>query len=260
MSQLYLVSIGPGDHQLLPPLARQAIAAARAVVGYGRYLDLLGDLCAHATCHARGLGEERARVHLALDLAAGGEPTALIGGGDIGIYALATLLFESLAQQQQGEVGTAAWQQVEVAVIPGISAMQANASASGAILGHDFCAISLSDLLTPWDLITKRIECAAAGDFIITFYNPVSAQRHWQLDHARNLLLQHRPPTTPVVIGRNLTRPDQTVTIIELQALRAAEVDMLTCVTVGNSQTQRLTHRQQEWVYSPRGYGSGVGA
>ncbi|MCJ8300893.1 MAG: precorrin-3B C(17)-methyltransferase [Pseudomonadales bacterium] len=254
MKKLFIIGTGPGDLQLLTPKAQQAISASTELVAYGLYLDLLGDICAGKNRHDLPLGEEINRARLALDLAAQGKETALISSGDIGIYAMATLVFELLDRQLQGLEQSPHWLEVDIQVIPGISAMQAGASAVGALLGHDFCTISLSDLLTPWETIKKRIECAAAGDFVVSFYNPVSKKRDWQLNSARDILLASRPANTPVLIGRQLTRPEQSINIIQLQDLDAKDVDMFTMVSVGNSESRHIVNGDKEWLYTPRGY------
>ncbi|MBL4827827.1 MAG: precorrin-3B C(17)-methyltransferase [Spongiibacteraceae bacterium] len=254
MTKLFVIGSGPGDTQLLTPKAASAIAASSDLVAYGLYLDLLGDLGDQKTLHDLALGEEIARARLALDLAASGKATALISSGDIGIYAMATLVFELLDQQLQGQENHPEWLDVEIDVIPGISAMQAAASSAGAILGHDFCTISLSDLLTPWKTIEKRIHSCGNGDFVVSFYNPKSNKRDWQINTARDILLQYRPATTPVIIGRQLSRKDESLRFIELQQLDAKDIDMFTLVTVGNSETRHIINGQQQWVYTPRGY------
>ncbi|WP_286239416.1 precorrin-3B C(17)-methyltransferase [Neptuniibacter halophilus] len=254
MTQLFVVGTGPGDAQLVAPKALQAIAASSDLVAYGLYLDLLGEVCDGKQHHDLPLGEEIGRARLALDLAAGGKTTALISSGDIGIYAMATLVFELLDQQLQGRENNPQWLDVEIEVIPGISAMQAGSSRVGAMLGHDFCTISLSDLLTPWKTIEKRIHSAGAGDFVVSFYNPVSKKRDWQLNRARDILLQYRPAETPVLLGRQLTRDDESVRIITLAELDAKDVDMFTLVSVGNSESRHIINGSKEWVYTPRGY------
>ncbi len=254
MTQLYVVGTGPGDAQLVAPKALSAINASSDLVAYGLYLDLLGDVCDNKQHHDLPLGEEIGRARLALDLAASGKTTALISSGDIGIYAMATLVFELLDQQLQGKEEHPEWLDVEIEVIPGISAMQAGASRVGAMLGHDFCTVSLSDLLTPWETIEKRIHSAGTGDFVISFYNPVSKKRDWQLNSARDILLQYRPAETPVLLGRQLTRDDESIRIIRLDELDAKDVDMFTMVSVGNSESKHIVNGSKEWVYTPRGY------
>ena len=261
MNKLFLASTGPGDPALITPRAREAIRASTDLVAYGLYIDLLEELCAGKIRHDLPLGEEIGRAKLALDLASSGKTTALMSSGDIGIFAMATLVFELL----DGEIQTSGsddsaqhspWLDVDIEVIPGVSAMQANASSAGALLGHDFCAISLSDLLTPWQTIEKRVHCAGEGDFVISFYNPVSRKRNWQLNTARDILLTYRPGNTPVVLGRNLTREDHSIEHTTLEQLDASEVDMFTCVSIGNRESRHFTHPKtnKQWVYTPRGY------
>lgn len=252
MTQLYLIGTGPGADDLLTPRARAAIAASSDLVAYGFYLDILGEDIAGKQQHERPLGDEIGRARLALELAAAGRPTALISSGDIGIYAMATLVFELLDPEKNAV--PAEWHDVQIDVVPGISAMQAASAHVGAMLGHDFCTISLSDLLTPWETIQQRVHCAGQGDFVVSFYNPVSRKRDWQLNHARDILLQYRPATTPVIIGRQLTRPEESVHITTLAQLDASDVDMFTLVSVGNSETQVITHRGENRLYTPRGY------
>ena len=254
MSKLFVMGMGPGDLGLVAPNATKALAACSDWVAYGYYLELLGELSEGKTFHDLPLGEEIGRARLALDLAAKGKTTALISSGDIGIYAMATLVFELLDQQLQGKENHPEWLDVEIEVIPGISAMQAGASRVGAMLGHDFCTVSLSDLLTPWETIDKRIHAAGAGDFVISFYNPVSRKRDWQLNHARDVLLQYRPASTPVMIGRQLTRPEEEITFTALGELDAKDVDMFTMVSVGNSESRHIVNGEKHWIYTPRGY------
>ena len=184
-------------------------------------------------------------MRAALDLAAEGRSVALVSSGDAGIYAMATLVFELLARGEQ-----VAWNRVEIAVAPGISALQAAAARAGAPLGHDFCAISLSDLLTPWAAIETRLKAAAEADFVVALYNPVSSRRREALPRARDILLGRRPNDTPVVIARNLGRDGESVRTVELAALTESDADMLTVLIVGSSQTRRVGR----WVYTPRGY------
>lgn len=254
MSKLFVMGMGPGDLGLVAPNATKALAVCSDWVAYGYYLDLLGELSEGKTFHNLPLGEEIGRARLALDLAAQGKNTALISSGDIGIYAMATLVFELLDMQLQGKENHPEWLDVDIEVIPGISAMQAGASRVGAMLGHDFCTISLSDLLTPWETIDKRLHACGAGDFVVSFYNPVSKKRDWQLNHARDVLLQYRPATTPVMIGRQLTRPEEEITFTTLGGLDAKDVDMFTMVSVGNSDTKHIVNGEKQWIYTPRGY------
>ena len=247
---LAVIGTGPGGAHWRAPEADARVRAATDLVGYGLYLDLLGDAARHKKRHEFALGEEEARVRHALDLAAMGRDVALVSSGDPGIYAMASLVFELLDRG-----GRPDWARVDISVTPGISALQACAARAGAPLGHDFCTISLSDLLTPWPVIEGRIEAAGQGDFVIAFYNPVSKRRTTQLARARRILLRHRPADTPVVLGRNLGRETEQLRIVTLDALAPAEVDMLTVVIVGSSET-RLTPGGR--VYTPRGYGDKV--
>jgi precorrin-3B C17-methyltransferase len=255
MSKLYLVSAGPGDKDLVAPMALKAINASSNLVAYGLYLELLGDVCNNKVHHDLPLGQEIDRARLALDLTASGKTTALISSGDIGIYAMATLVFELLDKQlSNNKNGHPEWLDVEIEVVPGISAMQAGASRVGAMLGHDFCTISLSDLLTPWQTIEKRLHAAGQGDFVVSFYNPRSIKRDWQINTARDILLQYRPASTPVLLGRQLTRDDESINIITLKELHSDNVDMFTLVSVGNSESRHIINGDQQWVYTPRGY------
>jgi precorrin-3B C17-methyltransferase len=254
MTKLYLVGTGPGDKDLIAPKAMAAVLASSDVVAYGLYLDLLGSVCDGKTHHDLPLGEEIGRARLALDLAASGKTTALVSSGDIGIYAMATLVFELLDQQLQGKERHPEWLDVDIEVVPGISAMQAGASRVGAMLGHDFCTISLSDLLTPWQTIEKRLHACGEGDFVVSFYNPRSKKRDWQINTARDILLQYRPKDTPVLLGRQLTRDDESITITTLEKLHSDDVDMFTLVSVGNSESRHIINGAKEWIYTPRGY------
>lgn len=254
--RLAVVGIGPGAADWLTPEARRLLAGADAVVGYRLYLDLVRPLIAGAEIFTSALGAEEARVRQALTLAAAGRDVALVSSGDAGIYALATLVFECL---EAGGLPEGA-RRAEILVAPGISAMQAAAARAGAPLGHDFCAISLSDLLTPWAAIAARIEAAAAADFVVAFYNPVSQRRRTQLAAAKAILSAHRPPDTPVVLARNLGRDGERVTVVPLSELDPERVDMLTLVLVGASSTRSVAAGGRRWTYTPRGYARKRGA
>lgn len=249
MTTLFIVGTGPGDLNYLSPAAKNAIEQSDHLVAYQLYLDLLGDLTSGKTHHCKALGEEIDRARLALDIAATEGTTALISSGDAGIYAMAAVAFELLEKEAKP-----VWQSINIEVIPSPTAMQLVAARVGAPLGHDFCTISLSDLLTPWETIETRIDAAGRGDFVISFYNPVSQKRDWQLNKAREILLNYRPPETPVILGRQMTRPEEQVTIITLGELDASMVDMLTLVLVGNSESRHFTHQGKNLVYTPRGY------
>jgi cobalt-precorrin 5A hydrolase/precorrin-3B C17-methyltransferase len=248
--RLAILGLGPGVAESRTPEVDAALRQASDWVGYKLYLDLLEPLAAGKTRHAFALGAEEERVIHALNLAAAGRDVALISSGDAGIYAMATLVFELIDRGDRAD-----WARLEIAGLPGISAMQVAASRVGAPLGHDFCAISLSDLLTPWPAIERRLRAAAEGDFVVALYNPVSQRRRHQLAAARDILLKHRPAETPVVLGRNLGRPGESLRIIALGELDPDQVDMLTVVLIGASTTRALARPDGgQWVYTPRGY------
>jgi cobalt-precorrin 5A hydrolase/precorrin-3B C17-methyltransferase len=247
---LAVVGLGPGAADWRTPEADRALWRATDLVGYSLYLDLLGARTAGRRRHDFQLGEEEARVRAALDLAAAGRDVALVSSGDPGIYAMAALVFELLEHK-----GRAGWRRVEVSVVPGISALQAAAARAGAPLGHDFCAISLSDLLTPWPVIERRVRAAADGDFVIALYNPVSRRRVEPFRRALEILRAGRPPETPVVLARSLGRPAERVEVIALERLKPEHADMLTLVLIGSSATRTVARRDGlPWVYTPRGY------
>jgi cobalt-precorrin 5A hydrolase/precorrin-3B C17-methyltransferase len=247
---LAIVGIGPGDAASRTHEVDAALRKASDLVGYKLYLDLLGPLTEGKGLHDSDLGAEEARARIALDLAAQGKDVALVCSGDAGIYALATLVYELIDKERNPD-----WERLEITGLPGVSAMQVAAARIGATLGHDFCAISLSDLLTPWPAIEQRLKAAAEGDFVISFYNPVSQRRRSQLAAAKEILLQHRPADTPVLLARNLGRPGETLRVVHLADLNVDDVDMLTLVQVGSS-ASRVVQRPDGgvWVYTPRGY------
>ncbi|MVA55503.1 precorrin-3B C(17)-methyltransferase [Agrobacterium vitis] len=248
---LFVVGIGPGSDGWRSPEVSRMVAASSDLVGYSLYLDLLGSLTDGKARHDFDLGKEEARVVHAMELAGEGKTVALVCSGDAGIYAMATLVFELL---DKGGISAGA-QRIEVQVSPGISALQAAAARIGAPLGHDFCTISLSDLLTPWEHIQRRVKAAGEGDFVIAFYNPVSMKRRTQLAYARDQLLTSRPADTPVILATNLGRPGETVRIVPLAGLNVDDVDMLTVVIVGSSESRTVkTGDGKTWVYTPRGY------
>ena len=242
--ELHLVGSGPGRLDLLSGDARHALARATVWVGYGLYLDLLEPLRRPDQLRRDGrLTEERARCADALELAQAGLKVALISSGDSGIYGMAGLALELWLQQPQQE-------RPRFAVHPGLSALQLAAARAGAPLMHDFCTISLSDRLTPWPVIERRLQAAAAGDFVVALYNPRSLGRDWQLQRATDLLLQGRPATTPVVLARQLGRPEEQVSLHRLGNLPVEQVDMLTLVLIGNSSSYLRDGR----MVTPRGY------
>jgi len=252
--QVMLIGIGPGQSDWRTPEAAKWAQSADELVGYSLYIDILGSAVAHIPRADFALGEEEARCRYALERAATGRDVAIICSGDAGIYAMGALVYELLDRDSAAGGVSAAAKRVRVVSTPGVSALQAAAARSGAILGHDFCTISLSDLLTPWAAIETRIHAAGAGDFVIAFYNPVSRRRRTQLAAARDILLTYRGADTPVVLASQLGRPDEVVKFRRLADLDIDEVDMLTVVMVGSSASRLLDLGRGTSVYTPRGY------
>ena len=245
--RVMLIGIGPGQAIWRTPEATRMIAEADELVGYGFYIDLLGALATGKVRRDFALGEEEKRCRYAITEAAKGKAVAIICSGDAGIYAMGALVYELLASDdEKGRPES----RIAIETAPGISAMQAAAARSGAILGHDFCAISLSDLLTPWAQIERRITGAAEADFVIAFYNPVSKKRRQGLLIAREILLAHRADDTPVILASNLGRADENIRTLTLGELSPDNVDMLTTVMVGATTTKRT----KQGVFTPRGY------
>jgi cobalt-precorrin 5A hydrolase/precorrin-3B C17-methyltransferase len=243
---VHVVGLGPGTPDWRAPAATAALASATDWVGYGLYLDLAADVKSTQQEHRFPLGGEEDRVRHAINLAKEGKDVALICSGDAGIYAMAALVYEVIDLEPS---------RIAVNVIPGISAFQAAAAKAGAMIGHDFCCISLSDLLTPWEAIEKRVTAAAEGDFVISFYNPRSLKRRDQLERAFAILAHHRPPDTPVVIASNLGRPEEQVRVIRFADFNPDDVDMLTLVMVGSSQSKSFARGDGTTAaYTPRGY------
>ena len=252
--RVMLVGIGPGQSAWRTPEASQMVLGADELVGYDLYIDLLGAVAAHIPRRDFKLGEEEARCRYALEAAATGKDVAVICSGDAGIYAMGALVYELLDRSQEAGGVSDAARRVAVVSAPGISALQAAAARSGAILGHDFCAISLSDLLTPWEQIEKRIHAAGAGDFVVAFYNPVSQRRRTQLATAREILMRYRGGDVPVILASNLGRPEERILYRSLETLDIDEVDMLTTVMVGSRSSRQLDLGRGTAVYTPRGY------
>ena len=243
---LSVVGLGPGHPQALTPEAAAALDAADALFGYGPYLDRVPARSGQ-TRHASDNREEGARAAAALRHAAEGANVALVSGGDPGVFAMAAAVCEQI------ESGDAAWRKLDVAVVPGVTAMLAVAARVGAPLGHDFCAISLSDNLKPWELIERRLDAAAGAGFVIALYNPVSRARPWQLGKAFERLRRHLPASTPVVFGRAIGRSDEKVAVCSLDAVDPSTADMATLIIVGSSLT-RVIERPglKPLVYTPR--------
>lgn len=252
--RLSVVGIGPGQASWRTPEVSRLVAEAEELVGYGLYIDLLGPLAAGKIRSDFPLGGEEARCRYALEQAGKGHNVALVCSGDAGIYAMGALVFELLDRSATQMGVSDAARRVDVVCSPGVSALQGAAARAGAPLGHDFCTISLSDLLTPRDDILRRLKAAAEGDFVIAFYNPVSKTRRTLLAEARDILLGHRPPDTPVMLASNLGRPEEHVRYRRLDELEVDEVDMLTVVLVGSSNS-RLAHLGEgPRMFTPRGY------
>ena len=245
-AKLYLIGIGPGALEHITPAAQAALQEADSVVGYRPYIEQVRPLLPGKDLVAMELGQELERAAKAVDLAFSGRCVALVSSGDAGIYGMAGPLFRVLADR--GWDGKTP----QVEIFPGVSAIQAAASLLGAPLMQDFCAISLSDLLTPWETILQRLEAAAEGDFVVALYNPRSRERDWQLLEAQRILLEHRSGATPVGIVRDAYRPSQRVLITDLQQLdeNVDAIDMVTIVIVGNSSSY-LDHG---FMVTPRGY------
>lgn len=243
--QLYLVGTGPGALEQMTPAAQTAVTQADAVIGYSLYLDLIKPLQRPGQMvEALAITQERQRAQRAIALAQWGLTVAVVSSGDCGIYGMAGLVLEEL--RSLGWDGKTP----KIEVFPGISALQAAAARVGAPLMHDFCAISLSDLLTPWQVIQKRLEAAAIGDFVTALYNPRSQQRSQQILNAQQIFLTHRDPDTPVAIVRSAYRPDEHIMLTTLEQMLQFPIDMLTIILIGNSSTRHYNN----WMITPRGY------
>ena len=237
------MGIGPGSLDDMTPRARQAIADADLIVGYDTYLDLIKELLSGKASIGTGMMQEIDRCQAAVDQAIAGKQVAVISSGDPGIYGMAGLILELVAKQPVVN-------QPEVTVIPGISAVGAAAAVLGAPLMHDFAVISMSDLLTPWEVIEKRIEMAAAGDFVIAIYNPKSVKRTNQIETVRAITLKYRGPDTPVGIVHHATRDKEAMTLSTLDQFTHEYIDMFSLVLIGNSQTYVADGK----MVTPRGY------
>lgn len=252
--KLSIVGIGPGQHSWRTPEASALVSEADELVGYGLYIDILGPLAVGKDRSDFPLGGEEARCRYALEQAGKGKNVALICSGDAGIYAMGALVFELLDRDENDMGVSQAAKRIEVQCTPGVSALQAAAARAGAPLGHDFCTISLSDLLTPREDIIRRLHAAAEGDFVIAFYNPVSKTRRTLLVEAREILLKHRPKDTPVMLASSLGRPEEEVRYRRLDELEVDEVDMLTVVLVGSSNSRLTNLGEGPRMFTPRGY------
>lgn len=244
--RLAVVGLGPGDACQLTPEAADTLAAADALYGYGPYLAR-APLRPGQERHASDNREERARAAAALDHAAQGANVALVSGGDPGVFAMAAAVCGEI------DTGPEAWRNLDVAIVPGVTAMLAVAARIGAPLGHDFCALSLSDNLKSWELIERRLDAAAGAGFVLALYNPVSRARPWQLGAALDRLRRLLPATTPVVFGRAVSRPDEATIVTTLAAADPGAADMATLIIVGSAETRVIARPgRPPLVYTPR--------
>ncbi len=252
---LTIVGLGPGSHDLIAPRASQAIQISDVIIGYRLYLEQIRDLLDGKEVHESELTHEVERATLAVRSAQSGRRVCIVSSGDAGIYGMAGLVLNILSCSTE-DAGSAtattdtALRELEVEVVPGISALNASAALLGAPLMHDFAVISLSTLLTPWEIIAHRLSASAAADFVIVLYNPTSKRRTWQLGEAQRLLLASKSATTPVGLVRNAYRPEQKVWLSTLGHLHENDIDMFTTLVIGNSCTQVQRGR----MITPRGY------
>lgn len=250
--RLWVIGLGPGAEDQLTGAALAAVGEATDFFGYGPYvarLRLRDDQVAHVSDNR----EELARARAALDLAASGRAVAVVSGGDPGVFAMAAAVCEAV------EAGPEDWRGIEITMVPGITAMLAVAARCGAPLGHDFCAMSLSDNLKPWEVIEARLRAAAQAGFVLAFYNPVSRARPWQLGEAFEILREVLPARTQVIFGRAVGRPDERITLCALGEATSAMADMATCVIIGSVETRVVAREgMAPLVYTPRAMGRGA--
>lgn len=237
--KIYIVGIGPGDKEYIAPKAYFAIKKSDYIIGYKRYIDLIKDLIKEKKVLTGGMGEEIKRAKIAIENAKKGNTVAVVSSGDSGIYGMAGLILELLKNKN-----------IEIEIIPGISAFLSSAASLGAPIMHDFVVISLSDLLTDWKIILNRLKYAAKGDFVIVLYNPKSKARENQLKETIDLLLKYKKPDTPAGIVRNSKRDKEEVIITTLGKIPNHNIDMLTTIIIGNSQT----YIKDKFIITPRGY------
>lgn len=244
--KLVVVGLGPGNLDQVTPEALAAVEASEDFFGYIPYLDRLS-LGAHQRRHASDNREEISRAEQALTLAAEGGKVCVVSGGDPGVFAMAAAICEAI------ENGPSEWRDIDFSVVPGVTAMLAVAAKAGAPLGHDFCAISLSDNLKPWGIIEKRLIAAAEAGFVMAFYNPVSKARPHQLGTAFDLLRKHLPGPVPVIFGRAAGRAGERIRVVPLSEASSDMADMATCIVVGSVETRLIARSGKEpIVYSPR--------
>ena len=243
--KLFVVGFGPGDFKHITTRVVEVIQESDLIIGYKTYVDLIQDLVTEQTVVSTGMTEEVARAQEAVKQAESGKKVAVISSGDAGVYGMAGLVYEVLIEKGWKEATG-----VEVEIVPGISAINSCASLLGAPVMHDSCTISLSDHLTPWELIAKRVEAAAQADFVIALYNPRSGRRTRQIVEAQKILLRYRSPETPVGLVKSAYRERQEVIITNLEEMLNHDIGMLTTVIIGNSSTFLYDNK----IITPRGY------
>ena len=249
--RLAVIGLGPGAAELMVPAVKAELARANDVLGYETYVRMAGPFRADQILHCTDNREEMQRARHAFELAAQGRSVVVVSSGDPGVFAMAAAVLEALHESSD-----AIWHSVDLEILPGVSASLATAAQAGAPLGHDFCVLSLSDNLKPWSIIEKRLDLAAQADLALAFYNPISRSRPWQLGRALEIVGQHREPATPVVLGRDIGRPGQTLRVTTLGQLSVDQVDMRTMVLIGSSTTRVIPRLDgSTWVYTPRSYG-----
>ncbi|MBC3375432.1 precorrin-3B C(17)-methyltransferase [Pseudomonas sp. SWRI92] len=250
--RLAVIGLGPGAAELMVPAVRAELDRATDVLGYETYVRMAGPFRADQVQHCTDNREEMQRARHAFELAAEGRSVVVVSSGDPGVFAMAAAVLEALHESSDTR-----WHSVDLQILPGVSASLATAAQAGAPLGHDFCVMSLSDNLKPWSIIEKRLDLAAQADLALAFYNPISRSRPWQLGRALEIVAQHRTPQTPVVLGRDIGRPGQTLRVTTLGQLTPDQVDMRTMVLVGSSTTCMFPRAEGgDWVYTPRWYGN----
>ena len=249
--RLAVIGLGPGAAELMVPAVKAELARANDVLGYETYVRMAGPFRADQVLHCTDNREEMQRARHAFELAAQGRSVVVVSSGDPGVFAMAAAVLEALHESTDPQ-----WHNVDLEILPGVSASLATAAQAGAPLGHDFCVMSLSDNLKPWSIIEKRLDLASQADLALAFYNPISRSRPWQLGVALEIVARHRTPQTPVVLGRDIGRPGQTLRVTTLGELTPEQVDMRTMVIVGSSTTCTFPRADgREWVYTPRWYG-----